>query len=76
MNFNISELKNVKPAAGRAFLPSIIIMKKISFLFAVLLSLAGCKSTPGTTAQGDIPGIDSSTKPVNNFLFVCKPYLV
>jgi putative endopeptidase len=42
-------------------------MKKLPFLFAVLFSLAGCKSTPGTTTIADIQGIDSSIKPGNNF---------
>jgi putative endopeptidase len=42
-------------------------MKKLPFLFAVLFSLAGCKSTPGTTTITDIQGIDSSIKPGNNF---------
>ena len=57
----------MKPVAGPAFLHTIVIMKKIPFLFAVLLLLAGCKSTPEKTVQADIPGIDSSTKAVNNF---------
>ncbi len=42
-------------------------MKKTLFLFAILFSLAGCKSTPETTAQTDIQGIDSALKPQNNF---------
>src|SRR5450631_4658301 len=42
-------------------------MKKLSFLFVVLLLLAGCQSKPETIATADISGIDSSIKPENNF---------
>src|SRR5450432_4593467 len=42
-------------------------MKKLSFLFVVLLLLAGCQSKPETVATADISGIDSSIKPENNF---------
>ena len=42
-------------------------MKKLPFLFAVLLLLAGCQSKPGTVATADITGIDSSIKPGDNF---------
>ena len=42
-------------------------MKKLPFLFAVLFLLAGCQSKPETVATADIPGIDSSIKPENNF---------
>ncbi len=42
-------------------------MKILLFLFAVLLLLAGCQNKPETVATADIPGIDSSVKPENNF---------
>ncbi|MEO5891287.1 MAG: M13 family metallopeptidase [Ferruginibacter sp.] len=42
-------------------------MKTPLFLYAVLLSLAGCKSTPATTSAEEIQGIDSSIKPGKNF---------
>ncbi len=42
-------------------------MKKLLFLFAILLLLAGCQSKPETAAMSDITGIDSSVKPENNF---------
>ncbi|HWW40200.1 M13 family metallopeptidase, partial [Pedobacter sp.] len=42
-------------------------MKKLPFLFAVLFLFAGCQSKPETVATADIPGIDSSVKPVDNF---------
>ena len=42
-------------------------MKKLPFLFALLLLIAGCHSKPEAIATTDIPGIDSSIKPENNF---------
>jgi putative endopeptidase len=42
-------------------------MKKLPFLLAILLLLAGCQSKPATVAPADIAGIDSSVKPENNF---------
>jgi len=42
-------------------------MKKIPFISAVVFLLAGCQSKPATIATTDIPGIDSSLKPENNF---------
>ena len=42
-------------------------MKKVLFLFVVLFFLAGCKSKPEKTASVEIQGIDSSSKPENNF---------
>ena len=42
-------------------------MKKLPFLLAILLLLAGCQSKPATVAPTDIAGIDSSVKPENNF---------
>jgi putative endopeptidase len=50
-----------------AFLHSTLFMNKIPFLFTVLLLLAGCQSAPLATELTDIPGIDSSIKPENNF---------
>ncbi|HET7001218.1 MAG TPA: M13 family metallopeptidase, partial [Puia sp.] len=42
-------------------------MKKLPFLFAILLQLAGCQNQPATVVPADISGIDSSVKPENNF---------
>ncbi|HLA57892.1 MAG TPA: M13 family metallopeptidase, partial [Puia sp.] len=42
-------------------------MKKLPFLFAMLLLLAGCQSKLETVVPSDIAGIDSSVKPENNF---------
>src|SRR5882757_8758222 len=42
-------------------------MKKLPFLFAVLLMIGGCQSKPETVPTADIPGIDSSIKPENDF---------
>ncbi len=42
-------------------------MKTSPFLFAVLLLLAGCQNKPDTVATSDIPGIDTSVRPENNF---------
>jgi len=42
-------------------------MKISPFLFAILSLLAACESKPEIKASADIPGIDSSIKPENNF---------
>ncbi len=42
-------------------------MKILPFLFAVFFLLAGCQNKPAAVATADIPGIDSSVKPENNF---------
>ena len=42
-------------------------MKILSLLFAVLVLLTGCQNHPETVAMPNIPGIDSSVKPENNF---------
>ncbi|HEX5150459.1 MAG TPA: hypothetical protein VFW07_03360 [Parafilimonas sp.] len=42
-------------------------MKKLLFLFAVLLLLGACENTPEKKQFVDIQGIDSTREPGNNF---------
>src|SRR5664279_2012079 len=42
-------------------------MKILPLLLALLFLLAGCQNKPETVTTADIPGIDSSVKPENNF---------
>src|SRR5450432_2194938 len=50
-----------------SFLNPGFFMKISPFLFAILSLLAACESKPEIKASADIPGIDSSIKPENNF---------